>query len=120
MKNRKTTTINTDLITDAKEMGDKLLKIRKRSGLSQEEAAWAAGLSVRAYADIERGSVNARIDSVIKICDVFKITPNDILVKDINDPVDEAVIMTELRILAPRDHEKVLRMLQLYIQLCNE
>mgnify|MGYP002524056093 CR=1 FL=1 len=52
-----------NLIFDPKIIGDRLLKIRKMKGMSQEETAWATGLSARAYADIERGSVNARLDS---------------------------------------------------------
>ena len=120
MKNKKTAPNNTDLITDPKQIGDRLLKIRKRKGLSQEETAWATGLSARAYADIERGAVNARLDSIMSICDVFDITPNDILVKDKDDDIDEQVIISDLDGLPPKDHEKALRILQLYIELCNE
>ena len=119
MKKKTTTPENSDLIFDPKEIGERLLKIRKRKGLSQEETAWATGLSARAYADIERGTVNARLTSIMSICNVFGITPNDILVREREDYLDEGKIITNLDGLPPSDHEKALRMLQLYIELCN-
>ena len=45
------------LIFDLRTIGNKLLTIRKRMGMTQAEVAEAAGLSDRTYADIERGSV---------------------------------------------------------------
>jgi len=71
------------LITDTHEIGSRLHEIRRKLGLTQSETAERAGLSDRTYADIERGTVNMRVDTLLKICSVFKITPNDILVNDV-------------------------------------
>ena len=46
------------LLFDMRAIGNKLLAIRKKAGLTQQEVAEAAGLSDRTYADIERGTVN--------------------------------------------------------------
>ena len=46
------------LIFDLHTIGNRLLMIRKRMGMTQAEVAEAAGLSDRTYADIERGTVN--------------------------------------------------------------
>lgn len=73
------------LIFDLQVIGQNLLRYRKAAGLTQEELAEAANLSVRAYADIERGSVSARVDSLLKICDALRITPNDILTNHSTD-----------------------------------
>lgn len=108
------------LISDPKEIGNRLLKIRKSKGLSQEDVAWAAGLSSRTYADIERGTVNARLDSVIRICKVFGITPNDILTSEDYDSLDEKQIIANLVELPPAKHETALRLLQIYIRSCME
>lgn len=70
------------LISDLRVIGQKLLYYRKATGMTQEELAEAANLSPRAYADIERGSVSARLDSLLKICAALHITPNDILTED--------------------------------------
>ena len=43
------------LLFDTQQIGNRLLAIRKRLGLTQSEAAELCGLSGRAYADIERG-----------------------------------------------------------------
>ena len=67
------------LIFDFNLIGNKLYSYRKKSGMTQCEVAEAAGISDRTYADIERGSVNMRVDTLLKICKVLKITPNDIL-----------------------------------------
>lgn len=73
------------LIFDLQVMGQNLLRYRKAAGLTQEELAEAANLSARAYADIERGSVSARLDSLLKICDALGITPDDVLTEKTND-----------------------------------
>ena len=67
------------LIFDTIQIGNKLLQFRKKSGLTQAEVAEAAGLSDRTYADIERGTVNMKIETVLRICNALKITPNEIL-----------------------------------------
>ena len=56
------------LIFDFHKIGGKLFSARKRLGLTQMEVAESAGLSDRAYADIERGTVNMRIETVLRIC----------------------------------------------------
>ena len=62
------------LIYDFREIGNRLLAFRKKAGLTQIEVAEAAGLSDRTYADIERGSVNMRIETILRICDALHIT----------------------------------------------
>lgn len=63
------------LIFDMRAIGNKLLAIRKKTGLTQAEVAEAAGLSDRTYADIERDSVNMRTETNLKICEALHITP---------------------------------------------
>ena len=59
------------LIHDFQAIGNKLLTIRKKVGLTQAEVAEAAGLADRTYADIERGFVNMRIETILRICDAL-------------------------------------------------
>lgn len=40
---------------------------RERSRVSQEDVAWRAGLSVAAYARIERGKANPTFETVVRI-----------------------------------------------------
>ena len=56
------------LIQDLRQIGNKLLALRKDRGLTQAELAEKAGLADRTYADIERGTVNMRLLTLVKIC----------------------------------------------------
>ena len=70
------------LVFDFRKIGNKLLCIRKKAGLTQSEVAESANLSDRTYADIERGTVNMRIETILKICSALQITPDVILTED--------------------------------------
>ena len=67
------------LVFDSRAVGNKLLEIRKKRGLTQVELAEMAGLADRTYADIERGSANMRVETALRICEALQITPNEIL-----------------------------------------
>ena len=66
------------LICDFREIGNRLYKARKTKGFTQAEIAEKAKLSDRTYADIERGKVNMRVETAIRICEALQITPNDL------------------------------------------
>ena len=70
------------LIHDMRKIGNKILALRKKAGLTQAEIAEKAGLADRTYADIERGNVNMRIETLLKICDALRVTPDFILTED--------------------------------------
>ena len=55
------------LIFDRRTIGNRLLAMRKKRGLTQAEVAELAGLSDRTYADIERGTVNMRLETLLHI-----------------------------------------------------
>lgn len=108
-----------NLVKDFKILGERLLKIRKNLGLSQEETAWAAGLSSRTYADIERGEVNARLDTILRICEVFRITPNDILIYEHdNDIIDINELDEMLKKLTQKQQKTAISLLKLYAESC--
>ena len=70
------------LIYDMRKIGNKILALRKNMGLTQAEIAEKAGLAERTYADIERGNVNMRIETLLKICDALRVTPDAILTEE--------------------------------------
>ncbi len=105
------------LVFDFRTIGNKLFSFRKRAGLTQAEVAEAAGLSDRTYADIERGSVNMRIETVLRICDALHITPNEILTHDnptLSQIQDE--LFARLSDCSPKDRETALQLLSVYLQ----
>ena len=105
------------LIFDFQIIGNRLLSIRKRLGLTQAEVAEAAGLSDRTYADIERGSVNMRIETILRICNVLHITPDEILTVE-SDAVSTNVeeLLQRLNACNPKDKETALQLLSVYLK----
>lgn len=105
------------LLFDLHAVGNKLLSFRKRSGLTQAEVAEAAGLSDRTYADIERGTVNMRIETALRICNVLHITPNDIFTEHhAPDVVQQEELFEQLGSCNAKDKETALRLLSIYLQ----
>lgn len=104
------------LIFDLRAIGNKLLTIRKRMGMTQAEVAEAAGLSDRTYADIERGSVNMRTETTLRICNVLHITPDEILTEESTSlAAKQAELIERLNTCNPKDKETALRLLSIYL-----
>lgn len=105
------------LIFNFRTIGNKLLAIRKRAGMTQAEVAEAAGLSDRTYADIERGAVNMRIETILRICNVLHITPDEVLTED--NPsltTKQEELFQRLNACSPKDKETALSLLSVYLQ----
>lgn len=104
------------LIFDFRAIGNKLLAVRKKEGLTQSEVAEAAGLSDRTYADIERGTVNMRIETILKICSALDITPDEVLTE--NNPQLEqkrAEIFQRLDSCTENQQKTALELLSVYL-----
>ena len=103
------------LVLDLHEIGNNLYKVRKAKCLTQAEVAEKADLSDRTYADIERGNVTMRVDSLLKICMALHITPNDILVADNNLDINEQDIVDAIKDCSNIEKETALKILSVYI-----
>ena len=103
------------LILDLCTIGNNLYKVRKTKGLTQAEVAEKADLSDRTYADIERGSVTMRVDSLLKICAALHITPNDILVTDNPIEITEQSIVETIKDCTNNEKETALKLLSVYV-----
>ena len=105
------------LIFDFTTIGNKLFSFRKRMGMTQSEIAEAAGLSDRTYADIERGTVNMRIETFLRICNALHVTPNEILTEKDTDYISKQnEIFQRLESCSAKDKETALRLLYVYLQ----
>ena len=105
------------LVSDLMVIGNKLLSIRKRMGMTQAEVAEAAGLSDRTYADIERGTVNMRIETILRICGALHITPDDILTEEnIAPALQQEELWKQLNACSPKDKQTALQLLSVYLQ----
>ena len=105
------------LLLDMHKIGNKLLAVRKKTGLTQVEVAEASGLSSRTYADIERGTVNMRVETILRICEALHITPDEILTERNTElTVQQEKILARLNACSPKDKETALRLLSVYLQ----
>ncbi len=105
------------LVYDFWAIGNRFLSFRKKAGYTQAEVAEKAGLSDRTYADIERGTVNMRIETLLRICEVLKITPNEIFVEeDVIADMEQNEIIERLNSCLPKDRKTALRILSAFLQ----
>lgn len=105
------------LLFDTQQIGNKLLAIRKKYGMTQNEVAEASGLSNRTYADIERGSVKMRVDTIIHICNALHITPDEILTIRTNEMTEQQEeLFARLNACSPKDKETALKLLSVYLK----
>lgn len=105
------------LIFDFHKIGGKLFSARKRLGLTQMEVAESAGLSDRAYADIERGTVNMRVETILRICQALHVSPNEILTEeDTALAFQESELLDRLAHCTPKERETALSLLTVYLQ----
>lgn len=108
------------LIFDTRAIGNRLLSFRKRMGMTQIEVAEAAGLADRTYADIERGSVNMRTETLLRICEVLHITPDDILTQNSELYAQEEELLARLRACNPKDRQTALQLLHVFLHSLSE
>ena len=98
------------LVFDFRVIGNKMLAIRKKAGLTQNEVAELA------YADIERGTVNMRIETVLRICKALQITPDSVLTEE-NVLLDErqAELLNKMDTCTQHERETALKLLSVYL-----
>ena len=104
------------LVFDSRAVGNKLLEIRKKRGLTHVELAEMAGLADRTYADIERGSANMRVETALRICEALQITPNEILTAE-NRSLDmkREEVLKLLQTRSIKEQEVALNILSAYL-----
>jgi len=105
------------LIFNFHSIGNKLLAVRRRNGLTQAEVTEKAGLSDRTYADIERGTVNMRIETLLKICGTLNVTPDEILTENSDKTYIPKLEDLLQRLSACSDNEKktAVSLLEVYL-----
>ena len=104
------------LISDVHIIGNKLLNFRKQKGLTQAEVAELAEISDRTYADIERGSTNMRMETLVSICKALNITPNQILIDDDNSlMIEQEKLFKQLNSCKTKERETALKLLSVYL-----
>ena len=66
-------------MVDYKDLGMRVRTLRRKRSLTQEELAEQVGISASFMGHIERGSRVASLETVMQLCAVLGVTPNDLL-----------------------------------------
>lgn len=61
----------------AEQFGSNLARLRRRSGLSQEEVGWRASVHRTEVSQLERGLRVARVDTVAKLAAALEVEPGE-------------------------------------------
>lgn len=64
---------------DAPRIGERARAVRERLGLNQSDIAERVGISLEVYGRFERGVVTPRLSTLLRMCDVLGVEPNDLL-----------------------------------------
>lgn len=62
-----------------KQIGAQVRRYRKEQGLTQEELAAQAGISASFLGHIERGTRVLSVDTLMRLCQAMRVTPNELL-----------------------------------------
>ena len=68
---------------------ERLMKLRKAAGLSQEEVAEKLELTRQTVSKWETGQSSPDLDKVLPLCDLYHITPDELLHDGGSDEADE-------------------------------
>ena len=104
-------------LLNVNQVGNRLYELRKQAGMTQEEVASDAGMTARAYAEIERGKTGMRLDSLLGISKALKVTPNEFLTEsDISPEENEEELRELLRHCTPAQRETANQLLSVYLK----
>ena len=65
--------------------GDKLIALRKKKGLSQEELAEKLSVSRQSVSKWESNNTYPETDKIVQICNIFECTMDDLINDNITD-----------------------------------
>jgi transcriptional regulator with XRE-family HTH domain len=104
-------------------IGNRLFEARKRLGLTQAQVAEIAEISDRTYADIERGTVNMRAETLVSICAALKLTPDAVLTVREPDESDiqekTSALLVRLSGRSEKEKRTALNLLSVYLDSLN-
>lgn len=70
---------------ESMKFGDKLIQLRKKSGLSQEELAAKLNVSRQSVSKWESNNTYPETDKIVQICNIFDCTMDDLINENIKD-----------------------------------
>ena len=99
-------------------IGKVFQEYRQKNSLTQNQVAEMTGLEPRHISQIERGFSKGSIDTLLKLCNAYKITPDIVLYDLLNEDVKNYVSIYEedFKKLSKRDKEGVLNLINFFLK----
>ena len=90
---------------------------RLKNNLTQNQVAELTGLEPRHISQIERGFSKGSIDTLLKLCNAYKITPDIILYDLLDEETKKSVSIYDEKIkkLSKRDKESILHSIDYFL-----
>ena len=90
---------------------------RLKNNLTQNQVSELTGLEPRHISQIERGLSKGSIDTLLKLCNAYKITPDIILYDLLDDDVKNSISIYDEKFkkLSKRDKESILHFIDYYL-----
>lgn len=100
-----------------KHIGNKFQKYRLKNNLTQNQVAELTGLEPRHISQIERGLSKGSIDTLLKLCNAYKITPDivlyDLLDEDLKNNV--SIYEEKFKKLTKKNKESILHFIDYFL-----
>ena len=100
-----------------KHIGNKFQEHRLKNNLTQNQVAEITGLEPRHISQIERGLSKGSIDTLLKLCNAYKITP-DIILYDLLDEdlkKDVSIYAENFKKLNQKDKKSILHFIDYFL-----
>lgn len=100
-----------------KHIGNKFQEYRLKNNLTQNQVAEITGLEPRHISQIERGLSKGSIDTLLKLCTAYKITP-DIILYDLLDEdlkKDVSIYAENFKKLNQKDKKSILHFIDYFL-----
>ena len=100
-----------------KHIGKVCQEYRLKNNLTQNQVSELTGLEPRHISQIERGLSKGSIDTLIKLCNAYHITPDVILYDLLDTNIKEAISIydEDFKKLSKRDKESILYFIKFFI-----
>ena len=98
-------------------IGKVFQEYRLKNNLTQNEVAELTGLEPRHISQIERGLSKGSIDTLIKLCNVYRITP-DIVLYDLLDKENKELVSIyeeNFKKLSKKDKETIVHLIEYFL-----
>lgn len=100
-----------------KHIGNKFQEYRLKNNLTQNQVAEITGLEPRHISQIERGLSKGSIDTLLKLCNAYKIT-SDIILYDLLDEdlkKDVSIYAENFKKLNQKDKKSILHFIDYFL-----